>query len=81
MFYSTDNIKDRDGKLFNWNSSEDEKRDWSLFLMKLKSLMGERRWCMDEAATAAHMPGDTPEEPPVAANYATRAAYQDRLGR
>jgi hypothetical protein len=81
MIHSTDNIKDGDGKLFNWNSSEDGKRDWSLFLMKLKSLMGERRWCMDEAATAAQLPGEPPEEPPAGSNYSVRAAYQGRLGK
>jgi hypothetical protein len=81
MFYSTDNIKDGDGKLFNWNSSEDGKRDWSLFLMKLKSLMGERRWCMDDAATEAQLPGEPPEEPPAGASYAVRAAYQERLSK
>jgi hypothetical protein len=81
MIYSTDNIKDGDGKLFSWNCAEDGKRDWSTFLMKLRTLMGEKRWVMDEAATAAQMPGEQPEAPPAAANYTVRAAYQDRMGK
>jgi hypothetical protein len=86
MIYPTEGIKLGDGKTFDWNSSEDGKRDWSRFYPRLKMLLGDKSWVTSEREIESQSAGEPPRPPPrgrggAAPDYEAVEKHRERYGR
>jgi hypothetical protein len=86
MIYPTDGLQLGDGKVFNWNSSEDGKRDWSRFYPRLKMLLGDKSWVTSEREIESQSAGEPPQPPPrgrggAVPDYEAVEKHRERYGR
>jgi hypothetical protein len=85
MIYPTEGIKLGDGKTFDWNSSEDGKRDWSRFYPRLKMLLGDKSWVIRDREIESQSAGEAPRPPPrgrngAAPDYKAVEKHRERYG-